>query len=88
MNQLMTCQSVLIKLRMCSTHFPMTTSAYLKDSIRDLVRLQELYDPSDELLWAFFNARVLMNQPIAVDDFVEQAYTTDLFLGHRSNFVA
>jgi hypothetical protein len=88
MNRLMTCQSVLIINLMYSTSFPVAISACLKESIRDLVRLQELYDPSDELLWAFFNARVLMDQPIAVDDFVQQAYTTDLFMGHKSNLVA
>lgn len=54
----------------------------LKESIRDVVRLQQTYDPSDELLWAFFNARVLLNQPIAVDDFVQQAYTTEPSLGY------
>lgn len=84
----MTCQSVLIKLRMYSTPYPMASSLCLKESIRDLVRLQQLYNPSDEMLWAFFNARVLLNQPIAVDDFVQQVYTTDLFLGQRSSFVA
>ncbi len=88
MNRLMTCQSVLTKLFMYSTPYPMAISVCLKESIRDLVRLQELYDPSDELLWAFFNARVLLNQPIAVDDFVQQAYTTDLFMGHKSSLVA
>lgn len=76
MNRLMTCQSVLIKLRMYSTPYPMASSLCLKESIRDLVRLQQMYNPSDELLWAFFNARVLLNQPIAVDDFVRQAYTS------------
>ncbi|MBO0929615.1 hypothetical protein [Fibrella aquatilis] len=59
---------------MYSSSYPTAISACLKESTRDLVRLQQRYDPSDELLWAFFNARVLMNEPIAVDDFVQQAY--------------
>lgn len=46
--------------------------APLKASIRDLARLHQFYAPSDEVLWAYFNARVLMNQPIAVDDFMLQ----------------
>ena len=44
----------------------------LKTSIQDLARLNQYYDPSDEMLWAFFNARVLLNQPISVDEFVLQ----------------
>ena len=45
----------------------------LKASIQDLARLHRYYDPSDEMLWAFFNTRVLLNQPISVDDFVVQS---------------
>jgi hypothetical protein len=49
----------------------------LKPSIQDLARLQQVYDPSDELLWAFFDARVLQNQPIGVDDFIVQTVLSD-----------
>ncbi|MBO0936027.1 hypothetical protein J2I47_05660 [Fibrella sp. HMF5335] len=73
---------------MYSITYSTAISATLKESIRDLVRLQQMYDPSDELLWAFFNARVLLNQPIAVDDFVQQAYTTDHVMGHKSVYTA
>ena len=46
--------------------------APLKESIRDLARLQQAYNPSDELLWVFFNLRVLANDPISLDDFAHQ----------------
>ncbi len=49
----------------------------LKASIQDLARLLQYYDPSDEMLWAFFNARVLLDQPIEVDDFVLQTIMSD-----------
>ncbi|CCH00972.1 hypothetical protein FAES_2963 [Fibrella aestuarina BUZ 2] len=48
----------------------------VKESIRDLARLQRTYDPSDEVFWTYFNARVLQNEPIGVEDFVSQTYTT------------
>jgi hypothetical protein len=60
---------------------PVSSETYhfaLKQSILDLVQLQRTYDPSDEVLWAFFNARVLLNQPVSVDDFVRETYV----LGH------
>jgi hypothetical protein len=53
----------------------------LKASIKDLARLHQFYDPSDEMLWAFFNARVLLDQPIEVDDFVTKAVMSDEFYG-------
>ncbi|MEZ0538932.1 hypothetical protein [Fibrella arboris] len=49
-----------------------SVASSLKASIQDLARLNQVYNPSDELLWAFFNARVLLDQPIEVDDFVVQ----------------
>ena len=54
----------------------------LKASIQDLVRLYQYYDPSDEVLWAFFNARVLMDQPIEVDDFILQTLLSNEVYGH------
>ena len=49
---------------------PQRDTLSLKASIRDLARLHQYYHPSDEMLWAFFNARVLLDQPIGVDEFV------------------
>ncbi|MEZ0483876.1 hypothetical protein [Fibrella aquatica] len=54
----------------------------LKASIQDLARLQQCYNPSDEVFWAFFNARVLMNEPVEVDDFVRQTIISDEPYGH------
>lgn len=59
----------------------------LKPSIRDLARLQQVYDPSDELLWAFFDARVLQNQPIEVDDFIVQTVMSDRPYGQIHNAI-
>ena len=42
----------------------------LKDSIRDMIRLQRDYQLSDELFWEIFNARVLLNEQIDVNAFV------------------
>lgn len=42
----------------------------LKDSIRDMIRLQRDYQLSDELFWEVFNARVLLNEQIDVNAFV------------------
>ncbi len=44
----------------------------LKDSIRDMIRLQHDYELSDELFWEIFNARVLLNEQIDVDSFVRE----------------
>lgn len=56
----------------------------VKESIRDLARLQRTYDPSDEIFWTYFNARVLLNQPIDVDDFVREAYGSSVPYGQLS----
>ncbi|MFD2932956.1 hypothetical protein [Spirosoma flavum] len=42
----------------------------LKESTRDMVRLQRDYQLSDELFWEIFNARVLLNEPINIDEFI------------------
>ncbi|GAB2557679.1 hypothetical protein [Spirosoma aerophilum] len=42
----------------------------LKASIRDMVRLQRDYQVSDELFWEFFNARVLLNEQVDIDEFI------------------
>lgn len=42
----------------------------LKDSIRDMIRLQRDYQLSDELFWEVFNARVLLNEQIDVNAFL------------------
>ncbi|GAB4027828.1 hypothetical protein [Spirosoma koreense] len=47
-----------------------TPMGQLKESIRDMVRLQRDYQISDELFWEIFNARVLLNEPIDVDTFL------------------
>lgn len=43
---------------------------HLKESTRDMVRLQRDYQISDELFWQIFNARVLLNQPIDMNAFL------------------
>ncbi len=45
-------------------------TAPLKDSIRDMIRLQRDYQLSDEVFWEVFNTRVLLNEPIDVSAFV------------------
>ncbi|AKD54424.1 hypothetical protein [Spirosoma radiotolerans] len=42
----------------------------LKESTRDMVRLQRDYQLSDELFWEVFNARVLLNEQIDIDAFI------------------
>ena len=39
----------------------------LKESIRDMIRLQRDYQLSDELFWEIFNDRVLLNERIDVN---------------------
>ncbi|WP_420146996.1 hypothetical protein [Spirosoma sp.] len=45
-------------------------SSQLKESIRDMIRLQRDYQLSDELFWEIFNERVLLNEQINVDEFI------------------
>ncbi|MVM38633.1 hypothetical protein GO730_15535 [Spirosoma sp. HMF3257] len=47
-----------------------TPVGQLKDSIRDMIRLQRDYQLSDELFWEVFNARVLLNEQIDVNAFL------------------
>ncbi|WP_097125959.1 hypothetical protein [Spirosoma fluviale] len=51
-----------------------TPVSQLKESIRDMIRLQRDYQISDELFWEIFNARVLLNEPIDIDDFIRNVY--------------
>ncbi len=53
-----------------SAYQPQQSVVQLKDSIRDMIRLQREYELSDELFWEVFNARVLLNEQIDVDNFV------------------
>lgn len=46
-----------------------TQAPLLKDSIRDMLRLQQACQIPDELFWEIFNARVLLEQPIDVTAF-------------------
>lgn len=46
-----------------------TQAPLLKDSIRDMIRLQQDHHIPDELFWELFNTRVLLNEPIDVDAF-------------------
>ena len=58
-------------------HRPSVSSALpqntlpLKDSIRDMMQLQENYHLPDELFWEIFNTRVLMNQDIDVMSYAD-----------------
>jgi len=47
-----------------------TGNIQLKESIRDIIRLQQEYQLSDDLFWEIFNARVLLNEHINVDSFL------------------
>ncbi|MCX6218080.1 hypothetical protein [Spirosoma sp.] len=47
-----------------------TPVSQLKESIRDMIRLQRDYQISDELFWEVFNARVLLNEQIDIDEFI------------------
>lgn len=49
-------------------------TAPLKESIRDMIRLQKEYQLSDELFWEIFNARVLLNEQIDVNAFVRDLH--------------
>ena len=62
---------------MISQLTPSTDQLRVKDSILDVARLQQYYNPSDETLWAFFNLRVLLNQPIGVDEFMLETVLSD-----------
>ncbi len=53
-----------------ASYRPQLPAIQLKDSIRDMIRLQREYELSDELFWEVFNARVLLNEQIDVDTFV------------------
>ncbi|WP_080240931.1 hypothetical protein [Spirosoma rigui] len=48
-----------------------TQTPLLKESIRDMIRLQIRYQIPDELFWEIFNARVLQNEQIDVDAFFD-----------------
>jgi hypothetical protein len=52
---------------------PSTEPIQLKDSIRDMIRLQRDYQLSDELFWEAFNARVLLNETIDLDNFLRES---------------
>lgn len=51
-------------------------SLSLKDSIRDMIQLQQEYQLSDELFWEIFNTRVLLNEDVNVDDFLQALYSS------------
>ena len=52
-----------------------TPVGQLKDSIRDMIRLQREYHLSDELFWEIFNSRVLLNEQIDVNSFLRDLST-------------
>jgi uncharacterized protein YdhG (YjbR/CyaY superfamily) len=51
-----------------------TQPPVLKDSIRDMIRLQQDHYVPDELFWEIFNARVLLNEQIDVQAFFKTGY--------------
>lgn len=53
-----------------------TPVGQLKESIRDMIRLQRDYQLSDELFWEVFNARVLLNEQIDVNAFLSDLNTS------------
>ena len=52
-----------------------TQAPPLKDSIRDMIRLQQNHKVPDELFWEIFNARVLLNEQIDVTAFFNDQST-------------
>lgn len=57
------------------TYQPLTSQVqvpigHLKESIRDMIRLQRDYQISDEMFWEIFNARVLLNEHLDLDRFL------------------
>jgi hypothetical protein len=54
-----------------------STGYALKESIRDILDLQNQYQLSDELFWEVFNNRVLLNKPINVRTYVHNSMPTD-----------
>ncbi len=46
-----------------------TQALVFKDSIHDMIRLQQDHYVPDELFWEIFNARVLLDEPIDVTAF-------------------
>lgn len=46
------------------------SAGLIKESIRDMIRLQQHYQLSDELFWQIFNVRVLLNEPIDINAFL------------------
>ena len=42
----------------------------LKESIRDMIRLQQNHQIPDELFWEIFNTRVLLNEQIDLNTFI------------------
>jgi hypothetical protein len=47
-----------------------SSAGQLKESIRDMIRLQSDYNLSDELFWEIFNTRVLLNERIDVNEWL------------------
>lgn len=47
-----------------------TKAPVIKESIRDMMRLQQEYQVPDELFWEIFNARVLLNRQIDINAFI------------------
>jgi uncharacterized protein YdhG (YjbR/CyaY superfamily) len=45
-------------------------SPVIKESIRDMMRLQQEHHVPDELFWEIFNARVLLNRQIDINAFL------------------
>lgn len=43
---------------------PSSRFGQVKESIRDMIRLQRDYQLSDELFWEAFDSRVLRNRPL------------------------
>lgn len=50
-----------------------SSAGQLKESIRDMIRLQRDYILSDELFWEVFNARVLLNEQVDVNEFLSDS---------------
>lgn len=64
--------SALMENRPPSPAWTSVQAPLLKDSIRDMIRLQQNHHVPDELFWEIFNVRVLLNEEVDMDAFFDR----------------
>lgn len=65
-----TLKTKVMETTQTNTYSEQPLAGQLKESTRDMVRLQRDYQLPDELFWQIFNTRVLLNQPIDINAFL------------------